>query len=101
AAGCVSLIFEAVPAPVSEAIVPRLGIPVVGIGAGGATDGQVLVTSDLLGLTRGHVPKFVKQYARVGEEMEQALSQFASDVRERRFPGAEHGYGMNADELER
>ncbi len=99
AAGCVALIFEAVPAPVSEQLVPHLEIPVIGIGAGVSTDGQVLVTSDLLGLTRGRVPKFVRQYATLGDEMTSALEQFAEDVRSRRFPAPEHTYPMDAGEV--
>jgi 3-methyl-2-oxobutanoate hydroxymethyltransferase len=99
ASGCVAMIFEAVPAPVSEQIVPLLDIPVIGIGAGSSTDGQVLVTSDLLGLTRGRVPKFVRQYAQLGDAMTDALARFAEDVRARRFPGAEHTYPMSPSEV--
>jgi 3-methyl-2-oxobutanoate hydroxymethyltransferase len=103
-AGCFALVFEAVPSAVSAHIVPLLGIPVIGIGAGPATDGQVLVTYDLLGLTDGHVPKFAKRYADVRAVMVDALSRFAADVRAREFPDRAHEYGMSdaeQSELER
>jgi 3-methyl-2-oxobutanoate hydroxymethyltransferase len=93
------MIFEAVPAPVSEQLVPHLTIPVIGIGAGVATDGQVLVTSDLLGLTRGRVPRFVRQYAKLGDEMTNALERFAGEVRARVFPAIEHTYPMDPAEV--
>jgi 3-methyl-2-oxobutanoate hydroxymethyltransferase len=83
---------------VSEQLVPRLQIPVIGIGAGPATDGQVLVTADLLGLTRGRIPKFVRQYAKLGEQMTEALARYAEDVRTRAFPTAAYTYGMDAAE---
>jgi 3-methyl-2-oxobutanoate hydroxymethyltransferase len=98
AAGCVAMIFEAVPAAVSDQLVPQIEVPVIGIGAGAALDGQVLVTADLLGLTRGHIPKFVKRYAQLGDAMVDALTRYAADVRDRRFPDAEHTYAMDAAE---
>ncbi len=101
AAGCFSLIFEAVPAPVSERLVPLLGIPIIGIGAGAATDGQVLVTYDLLGLTDGHVPRFAKRYAELKTAMVEAAQAYAAEVRGRRFPDAAHSYGMAAEEVAR
>jgi 3-methyl-2-oxobutanoate hydroxymethyltransferase len=80
---------------------PRMQIPVIGIGAGPATDGQVLVFHDLLGLFDGHTPRFVKRYADVRGQMVSGLSQFAADVRARRYPEAEHGYTMAPDEVDR
>jgi 3-methyl-2-oxobutanoate hydroxymethyltransferase len=78
---------------------PRLNVPVIGIGAGAATDGQVLVFHDLLGIYDGHVPKFVKRYAEIGTEMAVAVAQYASEVRARRFPAKEHTYSVEEDQL--
>jgi 3-methyl-2-oxobutanoate hydroxymethyltransferase len=100
-AGAFSVVFEAIPAPLSEAIMPRMRIPVIGIGAGPATDGQVLVFHDLLGIYAGHKARFVKQYANVREQMIEGVSAFAEDVRARRYPEPEHGYTMAPDELDR
>jgi 3-methyl-2-oxobutanoate hydroxymethyltransferase len=100
-AGAFSVVFEAIPAPLSEAIMPRMRIPVIGIGAGAATDGQVLVFHDLLGIYSGHKARFVKQYANVREQMIEGVRAFAEDVRTRRYPEPEHGYTMAPDELER
>src|SRR5438876_2577451 len=89
AAGCFAIVFEAVPAAISEALVPRLEVPIIGIGAGPATDGQVLVFHDLLGIHQGHIPKFVKRYAEIGDGMIAGVRAYADDVRARRFPDAE------------
>jgi 3-methyl-2-oxobutanoate hydroxymethyltransferase len=99
--GCFSVVFEAVPAALTEAIMPRMRIPVIGIGAGPAADGQVLVFHDLLGIYDGHAPRFVKRYAGVREEMIKGVAAFAEDVRRRRYPQPEHGYTMAPDEVER
>jgi 3-methyl-2-oxobutanoate hydroxymethyltransferase len=100
-AGCFAIVFEAIPSALAEAIMPRMHIPVIGIGAGPATDGQVLVFHDLLGIYDGHVARFVKRYADVREEMVRGLKAFVDDVRERRYPEEEHGYTMAPDEIER
>jgi 3-methyl-2-oxobutanoate hydroxymethyltransferase len=100
-AGAFSIVFEAIPSPLSEAIMPRMRIPVIGIGAGGATDGQVLVFHDLLGIYAGHKARFVKEYANVREQMIEGVRAFAEDVRARRYPEPEHGYTMAPDEVER
>jgi 3-methyl-2-oxobutanoate hydroxymethyltransferase len=100
-AGCFSIVFEAIPSALAELIMPRIEIPVIGIGAGPATDGQVLVFHDLLGLFDGHAPRFVKRYRDVRTEMVGGLEEFVSDVRARRYPEAEHGYTMAPDEVER
>jgi 3-methyl-2-oxobutanoate hydroxymethyltransferase len=100
-AGAFSVVFEAIPAPLSDAIMPRMRIPVIGIGAGPATDGQVLVFHDLLGIYAGHKARFVKQYANVREQMIEGVRAFAEDVRARRYPEPEHGYTMAPDELDR
>jgi 3-methyl-2-oxobutanoate hydroxymethyltransferase len=98
--GCFAIVFEAVPAAVTRAIVDKLDVPVIGIGAGPAADGQVLVFHDLLGIGAGHLPRFVKRYAAVMEEMVAGVSEYAADVRARRFPSDEHTYGIDPEELE-
>jgi 3-methyl-2-oxobutanoate hydroxymethyltransferase len=100
-AGCFSIVFEAIPSPLTEAIMPRMQIPVIGIGAGGAADGQVLVFHDLLGIYAGHAARFVKRYANVRDEMIKGVKAYADDVRARRYPEEEHGYTMAPDEVER
>jgi 3-methyl-2-oxobutanoate hydroxymethyltransferase len=100
-AGCFSIVFEAIPSALTEMIVPRLEVPVIGIGAGPATDGQVLVFHDLLGIYDGHAARFVKRYADVREQMIKGVAAFADDVRARRYPAPEHGYTMAPDEIER
>jgi len=100
-AGCFALVFEAIPSELTELIMPRMRIPVIGIGAGPATDGQVLVFHDLLGIYDGHAARFVKRYADVREQMIQGVRAYAEDVRARRYPEPEHGYTMAPDELER
>jgi 3-methyl-2-oxobutanoate hydroxymethyltransferase len=99
-AGCFAIVFEAIPAEVTAAIMPYMEIPVIGIGAGAATDGQVLVFHDLLGIHDGHRPKFVKRFAEVREAMVRGVEAYAEDVRTRRFPGPEHAYGIAPEELE-
>jgi 3-methyl-2-oxobutanoate hydroxymethyltransferase len=100
AAGCFSLVLEAVPAPVARRVTERLAIPTIGIGAGVDCDGQVLVWHDLLGLYEGRAARFVKRYADVGEVVRTALESYAEDVRERRFPEEQHTYSIPAEELE-
>ncbi|HEY8467837.1 MAG TPA: 3-methyl-2-oxobutanoate hydroxymethyltransferase [Solirubrobacterales bacterium] len=99
AAGCFAIVFEAVPAAITEAIMPRMEIPVIGIGAGAATDGQVLVFHDLLGIFGGHTPKFVKRFADVRTEMVRGVRAYAEEVRAGTFPGAEHIYSVDPAEL--
>lgn len=101
AAGCFALIFEAMPAAVADRLMPRLTIPVIGIGAGPATDGQVLVFHDLLGIGGGSRAKFVKRYADLHQTMIHGVQDYASDVRTGGYPAAEHTYGMDAAELDR
>jgi 3-methyl-2-oxobutanoate hydroxymethyltransferase len=98
-AGCFALVFEAIPAAVAQALVPRLEIPVIGIGAGPATDGQVLVFHDLLGIYDGHAPRFAKRYGEVREQMVAGVSAYAADVRAGAFPGPEHTYSIDDEEL--
>ena len=100
-AGCFALVFEAIPSALTELIMPRLHVPVIGIGAGPSTDGQVLVFHDLLGIYDGHTARFVKRYADVLEQMISGVSAYVEDVRARRYPEPEHEYTMAPDEIER
>ena len=97
-AGCYSLVLEAVPTPVAARITASLQIPTIGIGAGPACDGQVLVYHDLLGLTEGHTARFVKRYADLATVIREALAAFVNDVRSGAYPEERHTYGMPADE---
>jgi 3-methyl-2-oxobutanoate hydroxymethyltransferase len=99
AAGCFSLVLEAVPAPVAHRITEALAIPTIGIGAGADCDGQVLVYHDLLGLYEGQSPRFVKQYADLASEIRGALEAYAADVRTGAFPEEQHTYAMPEEEL--
>jgi 3-methyl-2-oxobutanoate hydroxymethyltransferase len=101
AVGCFAIVFEAIPSAVTEALVPKLEIPVIGIGAGPATDGQVLVLHDLLGVCAGHKPKFVKRFADVRGEALKGVRAYTEDVRAGRFPSEEeHTYSIPQEELE-
>jgi 3-methyl-2-oxobutanoate hydroxymethyltransferase len=99
-AGCFAVVFEAIPSAVAELLMPRMEAVVIGIGAGPATDGQVLVFHDLLGIREGLGARFVKRYANLQDEMVAGVAQFAADVRARRYPAPEHGYSIDAAELE-
>lgn len=100
-AGCFSIVFEAVPAEVTQIIMQRLEIPVIGIGAGPSTDGQVLVYHDLLGIFDAFKPRFAKRWSDVRTSMIEGVTQFAEDVRRGAFPEREHCYGIKAVELEK
>ena len=100
-AGCFAVVLEAIPSDVTDVLMPRLSVPAIGIGAGPATDGQVLVFHDLLGIYDGHAARFVKRYGRVREAMVEGVAAFAEDVRARRYPEPEHGYTMAPDEAAR
>jgi 3-methyl-2-oxobutanoate hydroxymethyltransferase len=100
AAGCFTLVLEAVPSPVATQITSALAIPTIGIGAGAGCDGQVLVYHDLLGLYEARAPRFVKRYASLADEIRKALQTYAEDVRAGRFPEEQHGYAMPEEELE-
>jgi len=99
-AGAFAIVFEAIPAAIAAEIAPRLQIPVIGIGAGVATDGQVLVLHDMLGIYPGHAPRFAKQYAELRSVMVGALTEYADEVRSRRFPTPEHTFSIDPAELE-
>jgi 3-methyl-2-oxobutanoate hydroxymethyltransferase len=100
-AGCFAIVFEAIPSPLTDELMPLLDIPVIGIGAGPSTDGQVLVYHDLLGIYDGHAARFVKRYGEIRKAMIDGVSAFAGEVRARTYPEPDHGYTMAPDELER
>jgi 3-methyl-2-oxobutanoate hydroxymethyltransferase len=94
-AGAFSVVLEGVPSKLAVAVTNALRIPTIGIGAGPGTDAQVLVLHDMLGLTTGKAPKFVKRYANLAEEIARAANEYADDVRIGKFPGPEHEYSTN------
>jgi 3-methyl-2-oxobutanoate hydroxymethyltransferase len=98
-AGCYALVVESIPTEVAQLISKRLSIPVIGIGAGTGCDGQILVTHDLLGLFDRFTPSFVKKYADFYTDMENAFRAYIADVKERRFPAAEHAISMDPQAL--
>jgi len=100
-AGCFAIVFEAIPADVTDVIMQHMDVPVIGIGAGASTDGQVLVLHDLLGIHQGRKPKFVKEYGAIGQAMIAGVAAYADEVRTRTFPGTQHSYGIAPEELER
>ena len=93
-AGCFSIVLESVPAKIAAEISQRLDIPTIGIGAGAGCDGQVLVFHDMLGLFDKFQPKFVKQYANIGEQITQGLVAYRDEVKTRDFPSEEHSFAM-------
>ncbi len=90
--GCFSLVLEGIPSALGAAVTRELTIPTIGIGAGPGCDGQVLVSHDLLGLTQGRVPKFVRRYADVAGTTRDAFARYVADVKARRFPTDEESY---------
>jgi 3-methyl-2-oxobutanoate hydroxymethyltransferase len=100
AANAFAVVFEAIPAAIAAEIAPLLEIPTIGIGAGAATDGQVLVLHDMLGIFPGRAPRFAKQYADLRSAMVSAVTEYADEVRGGRFPTAEHTFSIDPQELE-
>ena len=96
-AGVFAMVLEGVPSLVAEIITKEVSVPTVGIGAGSHTDGQVLVFHDVLGLHDGHLPKFVRQYARLQDAAVDALADFFSDVERGTFPADEEAYAMSEE----
>jgi 3-methyl-2-oxobutanoate hydroxymethyltransferase len=90
--GCFAMVLEGIPAALGEAVTREVGIPTIGIGAGAACDGQVLVSHDLLGLTQGRLPKFVRRYADLSGVMRDAFARYVADIKARRFPADEESY---------
>jgi 3-methyl-2-oxobutanoate hydroxymethyltransferase len=96
-AGAYSLILEAMPAEVASRVTRAVGIPTIGIGAGRGCDGQVLVSTDLLGMSQGHAPKFVKHFAEIGDAIVTATRAYVKEVRAGIFPDKEHEYATAAE----
>jgi 3-methyl-2-oxobutanoate hydroxymethyltransferase len=94
-AGAFAIVLECTPAPLSKLITQKLAIPTIGIGAGPDCDGQVLVISDMLGLYTEFVPKHVKQYAKLAEEIKAAVSNYIAEVKSRSFPTMKQSYTMD------
>jgi 3-methyl-2-oxobutanoate hydroxymethyltransferase len=92
-AGAFSVVLEKVPEQLARRITADIAIPTIGIGASAACDGQILVVDDMLGMFTDFRPKFVKRYAELGQEASAAIAGYAKEVRERRFPTAEHVFG--------
>lgn len=100
-AGAFAILLECVPAPLAGKITASVQIPTIGIGAGPDCDGQVLVWQDMLGLTAGHTPKFVRRFADAGKLLKDAFCQYDQDVKNGAFPAAEHSFTMNAETLQK
>ncbi|MGP4083031.1 3-methyl-2-oxobutanoate hydroxymethyltransferase [Pseudalkalibacillus sp. R45] len=98
-AGAFALVLECVPRQLAELVSKRLSIPTIGIGAGLGTDGQVLVFHDLIGYGSHRVPKFVKQYTNVSEQIGLSIKNYVEDVKERRFPEDKHTFTMKEEQL--
>src|ERR1700690_1297318 len=101
AGGAFAVVLESMPRDLAARITAKLRIPTIGIGAGPDCDGQILVFHDLVGLTIGHKPKFVRQYADLSAEISRAVSEYCEDVREGRFPSDEESYHSPAEMRER
>ena len=94
-AGACAVVLEGIPAQIADIITKKLFIPTIGIGAGNGCDGQVLVYQDMLGLTTGHTPKFVKRFAEVGALMRQGINDYISETKSGSFPAQEHTYAVD------
>ncbi|MCE5265775.1 MAG: 3-methyl-2-oxobutanoate hydroxymethyltransferase [Deltaproteobacteria bacterium] len=94
-AGAFSILLEAIPPEIGRIITRRAGIPIIGIGAGPHTDGQVLVVHDALGFFKGHKAKFVKQYCDLNDIIRKALTEYQKDVETGDYPAPEHNYGID------
>jgi 3-methyl-2-oxobutanoate hydroxymethyltransferase len=91
-AGAFSVVLEGIPSLIAQAITKELRITTIGIGAGADCDGQILVMHDMLGINSGHIPKFVKKYANLGDDARKGIKEFISEVQSGKFPAAEHCY---------
>ena len=98
-AGAFCIVLEAIPPDVADQVTRAVSVPTIGIGAGAGCDGQVLVCTDLLGMSRGHSPKFAKQFAQLGDAAVAAFKQYVNEVRAGEFPSAEHSYKPNHGDL--
>lgn len=98
-AGIFSLVLECIPAELAQIITEKLKIPTIGIGAGPHCDGQILVFHDLVGLSDGHIPKFVKKYLDLHQIVGQAVKDYIKEVREGKFPGQNHSYHLKPEKI--
>jgi 3-methyl-2-oxobutanoate hydroxymethyltransferase len=101
AAGVFSIVLEGVPTKLAQRITESVSVPTIGIGAGHHCDGQVLVINDMLGMFRGHIPKFVKKFANLEPLIIEALQEYKREVEAGTFPGEEHGFTISDDILEK
>ena len=101
AAGAFAVVLECIPAKLAELITKSISIPTIGIGAGNGCDGQVLVYQDMLGLYSNFTPKFVKRYAEIGPQMENAIEDYISEVKSGAFPAAEHTFALSDAVIEK
>ena len=90
--GCFAIVLEKIPAALAKRVAQEVHVPIIGIGAGGDVDGQVLVLHDMLGITEGFTPRFLRKYLNMGEQMRGALEQYVSDVRSADFPNNKEQY---------
>jgi 3-methyl-2-oxobutanoate hydroxymethyltransferase len=90
--GCFAIVLEKIPAKLAEQVAKKVQIPVIGIGAGGGVDGQVLVSHDMLGITKEFKPRFLRRYLNMYEEVENAVKRYIDDVKSRNFPNNEEQY---------
>jgi 3-methyl-2-oxobutanoate hydroxymethyltransferase len=94
-AGAYAIVLEAIPPDVARQVTAAVQVPTIGIGAGAACDGQVLVCTDLLGMSRGHAPKFAKRYAELGDAIVRAAAEYVAEIRSGAFPASEHAFKPN------
>ena len=90
--GCFALVLEKIPASLAQKVAESISIPVIGIGAGGGVDGQVLVLHDMIGMTHEFSPRFLRRYMNLFEDMTKAIGQYAADVKSKDFPNANEQY---------
>lgn len=94
-AGAYAIVLEAIPPDLARQVTAAVGVPTIGIGAGAGCDGQVLVCTDLLGMSRGHAPRFTKRFAEIGDAIVEAGARYVAEVRAGAFPSAEHAFKPN------
>jgi 3-methyl-2-oxobutanoate hydroxymethyltransferase len=97
-AGAYAIVLEAIPPDLARQVTAAVGVPTIGIGAGAGCDGQVLVCTDFLGMSRGHAPRFTKRFAEIGDAIVEATARYVAEVRAGAFPSAEHAFKPNRPE---
>ena len=90
--GCFAVVLEKIPADLAEIVTRKLSIPTIGIGAGAATDGQVLVVQDMLGMNDGFKPKFMRYFGQIGEAIKSSVKDYVGEVKHQTFPSSEESY---------